>query len=83
VCQVDLFCPWTFKDKDGNEHKLKALSIINIATRWPEIIPYSSKRSEAISLLFDQVLWLCHYPRPETVIFDSGKESGIIKQLRY
>jgi hypothetical protein len=32
VCQVDLFGPWTFKDKDGNEHKLQALSsIIDIA----------------------------------------------------
>jgi hypothetical protein len=73
VCLVDLFGPWTFKDKDGNEHKLQALSIINIATRWPKIVPYSSKCSEDISLLFDQV-WLCRYPHPETVIFDNVKE---------
>jgi Integrase zinc binding domain len=68
VCQVDLFGPWTFKDKDGNEHKLQALSIIDIVTRWPETIPYSSKPSDDISLLFNQV-WLCHYLHQETVNF--------------
>lgn len=73
ICQVDLFGPWTFRDNDGNEHKLQALSIIDIATRWPEIVPYDSKRSEDIAMLFDRT-WLARYPRPEAVIFDNGPE---------
>jgi transposase InsO family protein len=73
ICQVDLFGPWTFRDSNGNEHKLQALSIIDIATRWPEIVPYDSKRSEDIAMLFDRT-WLARYPRPEAVIFDNGPE---------
>jgi hypothetical protein len=44
-----------------------------MATHWPEIVLYYSKHSEDISLLFDQV-WLCHYPRQDTVTFDNGKK---------
>jgi hypothetical protein len=29
----------SFKDKDSNEQKLQALSVIDVATCWPEIIP--------------------------------------------
>ena len=73
VCQVDLFGPWTFRDNSGMEHKLQALSMIDVAIRWPEISPYNSKRSEDIAMLFDRV-WLSQYPRPDTVIFDNGTE---------
>jgi hypothetical protein len=30
VCQIDLFGPWAFKDNDSNEHKLQALSVIDV-----------------------------------------------------
>jgi transposase InsO family protein len=71
--QVDLFGPWTFTDVKNIEHKLQAVSTIDVATRWLEIVPYDSKRSEDISMIFDQV-WLCRYPQPEFVIYDNGSE---------
>ncbi len=71
--QVDLFGPWSFVDINNNEHKFQAISIIDVATRWPELVPYDSKRSEDISMIFDRV-WLCRYPRPEFVIYDNGSE---------
>ena len=73
VIQIDLFGPWSFNDIDGISHQIQGLSIIDIATRWTELCPYSSKRSEDIALLVDQS-WFCRYPRPRAAIFDNGSE---------
>ena len=43
IIQIDLFGPWTFIDKDGIDRKIRGLSIIDVATHWPELRAYSSK----------------------------------------
>ena len=73
MVQVDLFGPWSFEDATNTTYQIKALSAIDIATRWPEIHAYEEKTSETISLLFDRE-WLNRYPRPSTVIYDNGTE---------
>ena len=71
--QIDLFGPWTFTDYEDNVRHIKAVSIIDVATRWIELHEYSSKRSEDISLIIDRE-WFSRYPRPEYAIFDNGPE---------
>ena len=71
--QVDLFGPWYFKDIDGIDRQIKAVSFIDIATRWPELHEYDTKASENIALIFDRE-WLNRYPRPRFVTFDNGTE---------
>jgi Integrase zinc binding domain len=73
VIQMDLFGPWSFTDIDGHLRHIQGLSIIDVATRWTELCPYTSKRSEDIALLVDQQ-WFCRYPRPRVAIFDNGPE---------
>ena len=73
--QADLFGPWKYNDVDGIDRVIKAVSFIEVTTRWPEIHGYGSKTSEDIALIFDQE-WLNRYPRPRTVIFDNGTEFG-------
>ena len=73
IIQADLFGPWSFTNVTGKLCTIKALSIIDTATRWIKLIPYDDKRSKSIALLFDRK-WLCRYPRPFAVIFDNGTE---------
>ena len=73
--QIDLFGPWSFTDVHGRDRSLRAVSVIDIGTRWIELLPFTDKRSETVALTFDQE-WLCRYPRPESVIFDNGAEFG-------
>ena len=69
---VDLIGPWTIKAKNKTV-KLTALTIIDLATRWIEIVRVHSKDSENVALLFDR-WWINRYPRPSKVIHDSGTE---------
>jgi hypothetical protein len=73
-----LFGPWTFYDVDKVSHQIQGISIIDIATRWVELCPYTSKRSKDIALFVDQN-WFAHYPRPRLAIFvsDSAILDGI------
>ena len=71
--QIDLCGPWTFKCVNGQEHSIKAVTMIDPVLRWLEIQPYDDKKSETISLIFDRE-WLCRYPRPAKVIYDNGTE---------
>jgi hypothetical protein len=73
VIQLDMFGPWTFLDANGTQHAIQGLSIIDVATRWTELCPCPSKRSEDIAMLVDQQ-WFCRYPRPRAAIFDNGTE---------
>ena len=52
---------------------MKALTIVDKATGWPEVVGITNKQSENIAKLFDQV-WLCRYPKPRRVIYDNGSE---------
>jgi cleavage and polyadenylation specificity factor subunit 1 len=69
---VDLIGPWAVKAKNCT-FELKCLTMIDLATRWIEIVRIHDKSSENIALLFDRV-WLSRYPRPLKVIHDQGTE---------
>lgn len=78
---VDLCGPWSVEveyKKDGKlEKKVRksvwALTMMDEATSWIEIIPISNKESKTIALLVDSE-WFCRYPRPLFCIYDNGKE---------
>ena len=59
--------------QDGEVHSLHALTMIDPATSWFEIVEIPDKSSESISLLVDR-MWLNRYPRPLQVSFDQGGE---------
>lgn len=73
---VDMIGPWRvyFKIVGKKVYKeVQALTIVDRATTWPEIIPTLNKESLVIAELFDKV-WLCRYPRPNRIIHDNGNE---------
>jgi len=79
--QIDLFGPWSFDDVNGITRQIKAITIIDVCTRWIEIQQYGVKKSEEISLITDRE-WLNRYPRPSYAIFDNGMEfSSEFKEL--
>jgi transposase InsO family protein len=47
--------------------------MIDIATRWIEIVALPNKTSETVALAFDRT-WLARYPRPFEVLHDNGGE---------
>ena len=55
------------------KQKLWALTAIDEATTWPEIVRIKEKSSLNISRKFDRA-WLCRYPRPTRITFDNGGE---------
>ena len=75
---VNLVGPWTEKIKHTKTQKvtkqtLWALTAIDKATVWPEIVWIKEKSSLNISNFFDQA-WLCQYPRPTEIMFDNKGE---------
>ena len=74
---VDLIGPWTVdvEVEDGSikPFPINALTCIDSATQWPEFCATRHKTSFHITKLFD-THWLCRYPRPHRVIYDSGGE---------
>ena len=74
---VDLIGPWsvdvTLPDGSTQPHSISALTCIDSATQWPEFVATAHKTSFHISKLFDSH-WICRYPRPLRVIYDSGGE---------
>ena len=47
--------------------------MIDIATRWIEIVAIPNKASETVALAFDRA-WLARYLRPLEVLHDNGNE---------
>jgi transposase InsO family protein len=54
---------------------LSCPTIIDLSTRWLEIIHIHETTAENTALLFDRS-WLCCYPHPTSVIHDAGTEFG-------
>ena len=50
-----------------------ALTLVDEATGWPEVIPIENKKSKNIAFLVDSE-WFCRYPRPLICIHDNGTE---------
>jgi hypothetical protein len=66
------------KDKNGKFISdtlttLHAMTMVDPATEWFEIIEVPNKRADYIANLFEQV-WLARYPWPAKVIMDHGRE---------
>ncbi|MGH7954378.1 MAG: integrase, partial [Gloeomargaritales cyanobacterium] len=72
IC-VDLIGPWTVQDATHNVYKLTALTIIDPATSWIEIIPLQDKDAETVALMLDRQ-WFSRYPRPLFCVYDNGSE---------
>jgi hypothetical protein len=57
---------------------LLALTMIDPATRWFEIVEATNKSVASVSIqdLFHNTwnTWLAHYPRPQFIVFDNGGE---------
>jgi hypothetical protein len=71
---VDCTGPWTIHFKTESV-ELSCLTIIDLSTRWLEIICIHEKTTENTAILFDRS-WLCRYPRPTSVLHDAGTEFG-------
>jgi hypothetical protein len=71
VC-VDLVGPYRVQAMN-NVRPLLALTMLDPATGWFEIIEIPDKTSAIVATKFDQT-WLCRYPRPQRCICDHGGE---------
>ena len=70
---IDLIGPYTIKKRNKKEWKLHALTMIDPATGWFEIVQIPNKRADEIANLLEQT-WLARYPWPQHVICDRGRE---------
>jgi transposase InsO family protein len=71
VC-VDLVGPFTIKNP-LKIHSLLALTMIDPATGWFEIVQANSKTATSIQDLLHNA-WLARYSRPRFIVFDNGGE---------
>jgi hypothetical protein len=69
VC-VDLVGPFTIRTPTKT-HSLLALTIIDPATGWFEIVEATNKSATSIQDLFHNT-WLARYLRPQFIVFDNG-----------
>jgi hypothetical protein len=69
VC-VDLVGPFTIRTP-AKTHSLLALTIIDPATGWFEIVEATNKSATSIQNLFHNI-WLARYPQPQFIVFDNG-----------
>jgi hypothetical protein len=72
VC-VDLVGPFTIRIP-VKTHSLFALTMIDPATGWFEIVKATNKSATSIQDLFHRI-WLKCYPRPQFIIFDNRRWS--------
>ncbi|GAX23113.1 hypothetical protein FisN_UnNu094 [Fistulifera solaris] len=70
---VDIIGPYTVRDANHREHELLALTMIDPATSWFEVVQISDKSSETVALAVDRQ-WFCRYPRPHYITYDQGGE---------
>jgi hypothetical protein len=69
VC-VDLVGPFTIRTP-SKSHPLFALTMIDPATGWFEIVEAKNNLTKSIQELFHDI-WLARYPRPQFIVFDNG-----------
>jgi cleavage and polyadenylation specificity factor subunit 1 len=70
---VDLIGPYTIRNENGKEYALQAMTMIDPATRWFEVVQIKNKSALSAMNAFDNN-WLCRYPRPFYIGFDNGGE---------
>jgi hypothetical protein len=69
---MDLVGPFTIRTPPKT-HSLLAITMIDPATGWFEIVKATSKSATSSQILF-QNTWLAPYPRPQFIVFDYGGE---------
>ncbi|MGH7974544.1 MAG: RNase H-like domain-containing protein, partial [bacterium] len=70
---VDLIGPYDVKTLHNKNKQIWAMTMIDPATSWFEVIEIPNKRMQTCAALLDRE-WLCRYPRPTELIYDNGKE---------
>jgi hypothetical protein len=79
IC-VDLVGPFTIRTP-AKTHSLLALTMIDPATGWFEIVEATNKSATSIQDLFHNT-WLARYPRPQFIVFDNvGEFKREFKQM--
>jgi hypothetical protein len=91
TCCIDLIGPYEFgkvkkrgtKIISDTRISLTALTMIDPATGWFEIVEVPHKRADIIANLFEKT-WLTRYPWPQEVVLDRGSEfmAEVIQLLR-
>ena len=70
---VDLIGPLPFHAKNG-KLTLNALTMIDPATGWFEVVPIKDRTVMTVTAAFDDT-WLSRYPRPQFIGMDGGSEN--------
>ena len=70
---VDLIGPYTIERTGRKPINLQAVTMIDPATSWFEIVEYPDKQSITIANLVEQT-WLSRYPWPTEINYDQGTE---------
>jgi len=70
---VDLISPYKITDKSSIEHTLHAITMIDAASSWFEVIEIKNKIAKHIGIILDCV-WFSRYPRPVQRIYDNGNK---------
>ena len=78
---VDLIGPLSAKTPDGKKHSFDALTMIDPATGWFEVVQVKRRTAEVVAAAFDDT-WLSRYPRPKYIGYDNGGENkGLFKEM--
>jgi hypothetical protein len=72
IC-VDQIGPYSVTAANGKTYELNAMTIVDPATGWFEIVEVPNKKAVTAAILLDTT-WLSRYPRPVQCIFDNGNE---------
>jgi hypothetical protein len=70
---IDLVGPWPVQTHTSGRKYLSALTCIDPATGWFEMIEVPYKSAASIIKAFHDI-WLCQYPRPQMARFHNGNE---------
>ena len=65
--------PYKIKRKGRRQLVLWAVTMIDPATGWFEIVEVTTKRADVVANAVEQT-WLTRYPWPQNVVLDRGKE---------
>ncbi len=78
VVHIDCTSPWDLQflndiTQKVETHKLDLLTIADACLGWTEFAVMKNTTSKHTAHLFD-TNWLCHYPRPQKVVYNNGSE---------
>jgi hypothetical protein len=77
---MDLVGPFTIRTL-AKTHTLLALTMIDRATAWFEIVKATNKSATSIQDLFHNS-WLARYPRPQFIVFDNGIDGEFKREFK-